>query len=110
MLQALLGDPRFLEILQTFDKDNIPHATIERMQPYMAMDEFNPETVKKASKAAYGLCSWARAMESYDRVAKVVGPKKIKLEEAQAEVAELLIGLKGKQDQLRAVRHNILRF
>jgi hypothetical protein len=29
------------------------------------------QVVQKASKAAYGLCQWARAMEAYDRVAKV---------------------------------------
>ena len=29
---------------------------------------FRPaQTVKKASKAAYGLCCWVRAMEAYDR-------------------------------------------
>jgi dynein heavy chain len=33
--------------------------------------------IKKASKAAYGLCCWVRAMEAYDRVAKVVAPKKV---------------------------------
>jgi dynein heavy chain len=32
---------------------------------------FVMQVVQKASKAAYGLCQWARAMEAYDRVAKV---------------------------------------
>ena len=27
-----------------------------------------PQTVRKASKAAFGLCSWVRAMEAYDRL------------------------------------------
>jgi hypothetical protein len=42
----------------------------------------------QVSKAAYGLCCWVRAMETYDRVAKVVGPKKeaLKTAEAQLEV------------------------
>ena len=29
--------------------------------------DFEPEVVKKASKAAFGLVSWVRAMEAYDR-------------------------------------------
>ena len=42
-------------------------------------------------KAAYGLCCWVRAMEAYDRVAKVVAPKKAKLAEAEAEFSELMV-------------------
>jgi len=40
----------------------------------------------QASKAAYGLCCWVRAMESDDRVAKVVEPKRKRLAEAEAEL------------------------
>ncbi len=54
-------------ILQEYDKENIPPATITAVRPYLDKPEFNPETVKKASKAAYGLCCWVRAMEAYDR-------------------------------------------
>ena len=33
------------------------------------------QAVRKASKAAYGLCSWVRAMEAYDRfVVESVAP------------------------------------
>lgn len=40
----------------------------------------------QVSKAAYGLCCWVRAMEVYDRVAKVVGPKKEALKQAEAQL------------------------
>lgn len=53
--------------LQTFDKDNIPPAVVEKLKPYIDNPDFDPEKVAKASKAAYGLCSWVRAMESYDK-------------------------------------------
>jgi dynein heavy chain len=53
--------------LQQYDKDNIPPAYIVAVRPYLAMPELAPDTVKKASKAAYGLCCWVRAMEAYDR-------------------------------------------
>ena len=103
-MQALLGESKFLESLQTFDKDNIPPSTIDRVRPYLDLKEFDPEVVKKASKAAYGLCSWVRAMEAYDRVAKVVEPKRKRLDAAQAEVVVLLSSLKEKQAQLAKVR------
>lgn len=35
------------------------------------MPEFDLVSIKKASNAAYGLAAWTKAMESYDRVAKV---------------------------------------
>lgn len=57
----------FLTKLQTYDKDNIPPAVIEKIKPYMENPDFEPEVVKKASKAAFGLVSWVRAMEAYDR-------------------------------------------
>lgn len=45
----------------------------------------------QVSKAAYGLCCWVRAMEVYDRVAKVVGPKKEALKTAEGQ---LQVGLR----------------
>ena len=34
--------------------------------------EFDPVVVKNASTACEGLCKWVRAMEVYERVAKVI--------------------------------------
>lgn len=59
----------FLQKLQTYDKDNIPPEVIAKIRPYMDNPDFEPEVVKKASKAAFGLVSWVRAMEAYDRYA-----------------------------------------
>lgn len=69
--QQMLADTQFLPSLKDFDKDNINPKIIEKIRPYLLLPEFVPEVVQKASKAAYGLCCWVRAMESYDRVAKV---------------------------------------
>lgn len=38
---------------------------------YMTNPDFDPSIVAKASSAAEGLCKWIKAMEVYDRVAKV---------------------------------------
>ena len=73
--KKLLGDMKFLQTLQEFDKDNIPAKLIQKIRDeYIPNEEFVPEKVAKASSAAEGLCSWVRAMEAYDRVAKVVAP------------------------------------
>ena len=62
----------FLVKLQTYDKDNISPAVIEKIKPYMDNPDFEPEVVKKASKAAFGLVSWVRAMEAYDRCCSIL--------------------------------------
>ena len=49
-------------------------------------DGYSYLPLMQASKAAYGLCCWVRAMESYDRVAKVVEPKRKKLKEAEEQL------------------------
>ena len=48
-----------------------------------------------------------RAMEAYDRVAKVVAPKKAKLAEAEAEYAELMVGLNAKKAELKEVEDRL---
>ena len=46
--KRLLADPsRFLDSLITFDKDNIKDAVIQRIQPYIDMEEFTPEAVAR---------------------------------------------------------------
>jgi dynein heavy chain len=69
--QQMLADSGFLTSLKTYDKDNMPAALMEKIHPYISDPNFEPAVVLKASKAAYGLCCWVRAMESYDKVNKV---------------------------------------
>eukprot|EP00329_Picozoa_sp_Boothbay-MS584-11_P000996 19247_6 len=102
--KVLLGDPKFLQSLKDFDKDNIPDKVIQTIRDkYVADETFVPEIIKKASLAAEGLCKWVRAIESYDRVAKVVAPKKAQLAKAEAEFAEVMAKLSIKQAQLKEV-------
>ncbi|KAL3161683.1 hypothetical protein ABBQ38_008782 [Trebouxia sp. C0009 RCD-2024] len=105
--QKLLGESGFLQKLQTYDKDNIPPEVVAKIRPYIDNPDFEPEVVKKASKAAHGLVCWVRAMEAYDRVAKVVAPKKEKLAAAEAEYSELMVGLNQKKTELAAVEANL---
>ena len=57
----------------------------------------------QVSKAAYGLCCWVRAMDSYDRVIKVVVPKKAKLKESEQELSIVMAALAEKQRALKLV-------
>lgn len=105
--QALLGESTFLADLQKFDKDNIPQSIVDRIKVYVSNPDFEPEIIKKASKAAYGLCCWVRAMEAYNRVAKVVAPKQAALKESEAEYNELMVNLNQKKAALKEVEDRL---
>ena len=70
---------------------------------YCTIPDFNPDIIKSASTACEGLCKWVRAMEVYDRVAKVVAPKKAKLAEAEAELSVQMAKLNEKRAELKDV-------
>lgn len=63
--------------------------------------DFDPEKVKKGSVAAAGLCKWVHAMVVYNRVAKVVGPKRAALAEAESTLAQAMSDLGEKQAMLK---------
>ncbi|XP_032050232.1 dynein heavy chain 12, axonemal [Aythya fuligula] len=106
--KKLLGDMNFLKDLKEYDKDNIPAAVMQKIRAeYLTNPEFDPPKVAKASSAAEGLCKWIMAMEVYDRVAKVVAPKKDRLREAQQSLAETLALLNRKRDELEEVENRL---
>jgi dynein heavy chain len=47
---SLLAEPTFLSDLETYDKDNIDPKIVEKIRPFVADPNFEPEVVKKASK------------------------------------------------------------
>lgn len=83
--KKLLGDIKFLDGLIKFDKDNIPTAIIKKLQDRIMTNElFDPEKMKTVSSAAEGICKWVLAIVQYDKVAKVVAPKRVALKEAES--------------------------
>jgi dynein heavy chain len=99
----MISEMGFLASLTSFDKDNIPVPTIKKIGAYTVQEDFQPDRVEKVSKAAFGLCMWVRAMETYDRVAKVVAPKRIALAEAEEEYAAVMVKLNEKRAELQKV-------
>ncbi|KAL3678222.1 hypothetical protein R1sor_021178 [Riccia sorocarpa] len=105
--QNLLADTSFLSGLRSFDKDHIQDNIMKMVQPYLRLDDFDPQVVKKASKAAYGLCCWIRAMDQYHTVIKVVAPKQAKLAAANAEFEVLQAALEKKKELLSSVEQKV---
>ncbi|XP_054535145.1 dynein axonemal heavy chain 7 isoform X5 [Pan troglodytes] len=108
--KRLLGDMRFLQSLHEYDKDNIPPAYMNIIRKnYIPNPDFVPEKIRNASTAAEGLCKWVIAMDSYDKVAKIVAPKKIKLAAAEGELKIAMDGLRKKQAALKEVQDKLAR-
>ncbi len=74
---------------------------------YVNNPEFKPEVVKNASMACEGLVKWVCAMDVYDRVAKVVAPKKLKLAGAEQELSVQMEKLNVKRSQLQNVEDKL---
>lgn len=100
----MLSDLKFLESLKTFDKDNIPVPLMKRIrEKYISDRDFHPDKVKNVSTACEGLCKWIRAMDIYDRVAKIVAPKQQALALAETELADQMEKLNSKRTELQII-------
>lgn len=102
--KKILGDLKFLESLKTYDKDNIPSMIMKRIRErFIDHPDFQPAVIKNVSSACEGLCKWVRAMEVYDRVAKVVAPKRERLKEAEGKLEIQMQKLNQKRAELKLV-------
>ena len=68
---------------------------------FVSNQSFTPPEVAKVSAACEGLCKWVLALERYDRVIKVVQPKRAKLNEAEEALSEQMSKLQEKQRQVQ---------
>jgi dynein heavy chain len=53
--KKMIAQKDFLADVTRYDRDNISEKVIKSLQPYLAMKEFAPENVQKASLACYGI-------------------------------------------------------
>jgi dynein heavy chain len=103
-----LSDPKkLLDDLFEFDKDNIPEPVIQKFDPYVAREDFDPVQIKKSSVACEALCMWCRAMHKYHFVAKAVEPKRRMLQDAEASLEITMTKLRKAQAELKQVEDKI---
>ncbi|BFI30788.1 dynein axonemal heavy chain [Marchantia polymorpha subsp. ruderalis] len=95
-----LGDSQFLQNLMAYDKDLLDDPLLKKIAKFTKQPEFVPETIGRVSSACKGLCLWVRAMETYGYINKDVMPKKIKLKNAQDNLAKQEASLQKAKNQL----------
>jgi len=106
--QKMLSDPNFIKQLMEYDKDNMnPKIVAEIKRDFIEHPDFKPEIIAKASQAAEGMCRWCGAMITYDRIAKIVAPKKAALAEAEAKLNATMAALNEKKAALQKVEDDL---
>jgi hypothetical protein len=88
---------------KNFKKDEIKQELIEELRPIIEQKEYEDKVLQKASKAAWGLGKWVRAMVQYDDAMKIVKPKQAELKEAKSDSAEAQALWDSALEKLRAV-------
>ena len=106
--KKLMNNPNeFIGSLKAYDKDNIKESLLKKLKKYTNNPNFDPESVGKKSSAAKSICLWARAMDNYSEVMKIIKPKQEKLNKAEGELKIAQDALREKQQALQKVRDHI---
>jgi dynein heavy chain len=110
--KRILGDPKFVENMSTFDKDNIPAKTAKLIRDkYLSNSDINPDKTK-SNLVAMDSCSralnkWVIAIDMYEKVAKNVAPKREALVKAEGDYQESLEQLNKKKANLREAQEKL---
>lgn len=106
--KSMIGDVGvFLNTLLTYDKNHIPgkndgfitqnertglfvslESSLKAVDEYLRDPEYNPDSIRRVSFAAAGLCAWAVNIVQYYRVYCEVEPKRLAAEEATEQLRQ----------------------
>ncbi len=103
----LIADPRFLQNLISYDRDNMASEMVDRVRVYTNNPDFNPDKIRKGSVAAAGLCKWVHAMVAYDHIARLVAPKRAALLRAESDLKVVQTDLIEMQGSLQVIMERL---
>ena len=102
-------DMGFIDKLKNFDKNNVPDTVLRKLRLSINKPEFDPFNIGKVSMACKSLCLWARAIDNYSKISRVVEPKKKKVAEMQAKLDVKLKELRIKEEELDKVKQKVTK-
>ena len=98
--KQILLDPYFQQKMIDIEKENIPEQSVKKIRRYTDNARFVPDEIAKVSKAAAAMCMWVRAVDLYMKIFKSIEPKRMKLMQAESELAELMTALREETDRV----------
>jgi dynein heavy chain, axonemal len=106
--KKLMNQPEaFINSLKTFNKDNIKEAKLKKLKKYTQDPRFVPALIEKKSAAGKSICLWARAIDNYSEVLKIIKPKQESLAKAEGELKVADAELSQKKASLRKVQDEV---
>ncbi|XP_030566728.1 dynein heavy chain 6, axonemal [Drosophila novamexicana] len=105
--KAIMADINFIKRLFEYDKEHMKDDVVKKVKKYIDHKDFVPAKFEKVSKVAKSVSMWVIAMDSFNKVYKVVEPKIKRKEAAEAELKDVMKVLRQKQKELAAVEAKI---
>ena len=106
----MMSSAQFIPSLLNFSeskKDEINEETMELLEPYLNVDDFNPDSAKKIAAAAAGLCNFVQAMFNYHKASLIVAPRLAALQIKEGELSDAMDKLKEAQDASAAAQAKV---
>jgi dynein heavy chain len=98
---------QFIDLVKGFDGDNIDEWKLKAVEPLLAQDFFNFDTMKGKSLAAAYLCAYVVNIVKYNTIFKKVKPLKDSAEEAEAFAQQKLGELQVVKDKVAAINAEV---
>ena len=105
--KVMLQDSMLVNKILEIDKDNLPDYTMKRIRRYIDNPKFNPEEIQKISRASCTFAMWVRAIDLYAKIFKSIEPKRVRLLNAESELADLMKALRAETDRVAHIESTI---
>jgi dynein heavy chain len=105
----MMAGTDFLLKLKTYQKDEITDNMIKKVLKIMKRNKESFTALTRVSKAAAGLYEWVVAIVNYNKVAKMVEPKKKKVKKMEKDLMKAQMDLKKIKEDLIQLQKDIAK-